>query len=274
MVISYKTIYIFQAFLFLIIPLQLLSAPKPLSPEDPYKEALASLNRLQHYIRQDEGQKARALLPRALRQGIQAIAARERRLNANLQKGSSVNAVFSDQVRTEALRVDSLKTRVREIVLQRAVHNSTVIKEQLTLLLQEYKGAPFILVLLAEVYARNGEYDRAKAYYSRALTAGHQSGETRVKLARVCRETGDFELGLRLYQSAAEQDPENGPLLKECIAAAEKCGHLENLAERWGLLVRAHPEYEELKKHLIAVWHKLGRNDKVTALLNNRAKGR
>ena len=70
-----------------------------------------------------------------------------------------------------------------------------------------------------------------------------------------------YQKGLNLNM----QSPEFYPLV---IRTASQANQLENLGDRWNRYYQMHPDNTVLKHYLIAVYHRLGQNEKAQTLIN------
>lgn len=173
--------------------------------------------------------------------------------------------------RGENARHDSLKNMIRHIYEEWITEDPSALERVLLERLQEHAGAPLLLDGLAGVYAATGRPEKARIFYEKAVERNPRDIGKLVKLGDLYTALGEADLALRVFRSAVEWSPHEEALMKRCIRAAEAAGRLESLARRWERLVETHAEYERMKENLIALWHRLGRNDKVTALKKENA---
>jgi tetratricopeptide (TPR) repeat protein len=141
-------------------------------------------------------------------------------------------------------------------------------------LLDEHPQAAIVMELLARQAARRRAWDEAAAHYEALLSISPGFLEGQKGLAKVYEKQGRLDEALAARTRIVEMDLSNADAYGSAVRLAEKLGALEPLAARWEALGRAYPYEPELKRNLIMVWNKLGRNDKVAGLLkeNKRKK--
>ena len=206
-----------------------------------------------------------------LRRAIVEIAAKEKVLKSSV----STTPFFSQY----GVNIEDYTKRTDEIAHLQDIFNNTVDnwipdqsndspENQLKVLLEEYPGAPTILKILAEMYFEQDNFSQAEMFYKKFLSMNPRSIEGQRGLARVYEQTGNDKTAFLIYMRIVELDLTNQESYQGAIRFAEETGNLNQLARRWDQLHRANKNNKMLKDHLILVWNKLGRNDKVRDIID------
>jgi len=205
----------------------------------------------------------------ALERGIKEIAELESETRNRIDSGRVLRDAALN--RAKSARHDSLKNMIESIYEDWIRDDPSALERVLLERLQEHAEAPLLLDGLADVYAATGRPEKARTFYEKAVERNPRDVGRLVKLGDLYMVLEETDLALRVFRSAVERSPHEEALMKRCIRAAEAAGRLESLARRWEQLVQTHAEYERMKENLIALWHRLGRNDKVMALKKENA---
>lgn len=208
---------------------------------------------------------------KVLERVIGEIAAKE-----NTVKKSKLTASYFIQ---DGINVENYTKTADEIRFLQDILNSVVdkwipdqsggsLENQLKVLLKEYSDAPIILGILADMYLKQGDFSQAEMFYKKFLSLNPRSMEGQRGLASVYEQTENDQAAFLIYMRIVELDLVNRESYLSAIRFAEKTGKLNLLARRWDQLHRAYKDIKMLRSHLILVWNKLGRNDKVREIID------
>jgi tetratricopeptide (TPR) repeat protein len=131
-------------------------------------------------------------------------------------------------------------------------------------------SAPVVHELLAGAYLSRGNFQQALASYVKLLSINPLSLEGQQGQALCYEKLGQADSAFFVLERIVEMNPSDSRAYGPAVRGAEKAGKLPFLASRWEQLLRADKSRHELKKNLIFVWNRLGRNDKVIALTQTR----
>jgi Flp pilus assembly protein TadD len=141
--------------------------------------------------------------------------------------------------------------------------------EALCAILDDVPQEHLLHELLARYHVGRDEYEQAVVQYERFLSFKPKSVEGQQGLAMVYEKTGRLDEALLMHRRAVEGNLGSDRAYGPAIRLADRTGKLEALARRWELLYRAHKDEEVLRRNLIYLWNRLGRNDKVVALVGS-----
>jgi len=202
----------------------------------------------------------------ALQRSIEEIAEEEKQLKSSVSVGVNFNLNENNIKTADEIKV--LKNILDSIVDNWIPDkNNGSLERQLKNLLDEHPHVPIILNILADIYFKQNEYNQAELYYKKFLSFNPRSIDGQLGLARVYERVGNDKAAFITYLRIVELDFTSQESYQSAIRFAEKTGKLDQLARRWDQLYRAHEKVEMLKKHLILVWNKLGRNDKIREII-------
>ena len=210
-----------------------------------------------------------AYLIKSLRRAIPELASAEQTVQARFVRaagsGEDTGAAITPDMAEDPA---AIKKMIRDLAGYGITNYPATVEKALNDLLAEYEDSPLLLELAGDLYTSQKSYVQAAAYYEKYLSLRPRETQNQIKLVTALEKSGNNDKALRLCRAAVEQEPENPAFIRLCIGIADKTGDLPVLARRWEQLCGAHPEYDILRRHLISVWNRLGRNDKVTALLH------
>jgi len=218
--------------------------------------------------------KAAAAFQRlALQRQVREIQQEERIFRAAAQAESG-HLPFQAPSDSLAAKADSLKSRRG---LARALTHEwipsgrdTSLENTLLDLLAEMPSAPVVHELLAGGYLSQRNFQQALASYEKLLSINPLSLEGQQGQALCYEKLGKLDSALFVLERIVEMNLSDSRPYGPAVRGAEKAGKLAFLAERWEQLLRANKTQNELKKNLIYVWNRLGRNDKVIALTETK----
>ncbi|MBD3386319.1 hypothetical protein GF407_15520 [candidate division KSB1 bacterium] len=166
------------------------------------------------------------------------------------------------------IKADSLKSVLWTVVNEWIKNDPGDLKNELGTLPEELQDRSILYELYGDIERARHHHAAAIEQYSKALEQESGSIHIQNKLAQQLNLNGEPHKAFRLYLAAADRNPQNSSILSACRELAQKLDQLSFLAGRWEWNLRAHPDQDVLRTHLISVWNLLGRNDKVMALRN------
>lgn len=131
-----------------------------------------------------------------------------------------------------------------------------------------YPQQPLVYELAAEFHVLNGDLEQAAGAYREQLSLRPRNTEGLLGLAQALERLGRVDEALAVHMKAVEVNLAEEQPYGPAIRLASRAGTLDALASRWELLLRANRDEEALRRNLVYVWNKLGRNDKVVALVD------
>ena len=203
----------------------------------------------------------------ALEHMIADIIKNEQSLYASIQTAGAAG-LNSETYRQISKKLGNLNFILHKVVNTWIPNPDYPFDKQLQQLLSRYPNHPLIYKLFAEYCAEKQMYDRSESYYQKMLSIEPRSIEGLRGLARLYENTERYNDALLVCMRLVELDLPQEASYRYAVSMAEKTDQLEKLGERWEQLYRVHRDNETLKTNLIFVWNKLGRNDKVSQLLN------
>ncbi len=208
-----------------------------------------------------EFSQRQSLQQHAFRRLVQAIAHRE--------QGLAQRAAVEDF----SLHAD--RGSLREMVFSLVKEwqgNRTLLIDEIESGLQKYPNSPLLLKLLITEYQKTENIKAGLATFRHYFSVRPDDVIMQIMYADLLVKMDEFERAYTIYRACAEHDRENAGLQLKCIAMADQLDDLPDLAFRWQKIVTILPDSETktLRRSLINIWNRLGRNDKVMALLNNQ----
>ncbi|MDZ7724202.1 MAG: hypothetical protein U5R06_15695 [candidate division KSB1 bacterium] len=239
--------------------LLLLTAVNGFAQSQTKTDAYSIFERLEHYKQNRDTSQALLLQSAALECIIAEIIENEQALYASIQATGAID-LNSEKVLKYSNRIEKLNFILGEVINTWIPNPDYSFEKQLDQLLNKYPNHPLLLELLSEHYAEKRMYTQAESSYLKLLSIEPRDINGQNGLAQVYENTGRYNNAFRVYMRLVELDLSREASYRSAINMAEKTDQLEKLAERWQQLYRAHKDLEPLKKHLILVWNKLGRN--------------
>ena len=220
------------------------------------------------YQQQETSEQAEALRAVILRRSLQALSDIEAQAQQMTLTPAASPMIMTGRQITFQIKADSLKSILRSVVNEWINNDPDDLKKELATLAEDFQDGPILYELYGDIERARHHYTAAIEYYSKALEREPGSIDIQEKLAHQLNLNGEPDKAFRLYLAAADRNPQKSSILSACRELAEKLDQLAFLAGRWERYLRAHPDQDVLRTHLISVWNLLGRNDKVMALRN------
>lgn len=209
--------------------------------------------------------KAKEFQLLALQRSIGELAEKEKQIRS---KSANADFILNESNNKTSDEIKVLKNILNSITDNWIPdQNNGSLEMHLKIFLDEYPHAPIILKILADIYFKNNKFSQAEIYYKEFLSYNPRSINGQRGLAKVYEQSGNDRTAFLIYLRIVELDFTNQESYQSAINFAEKTGRLNQLAMRWEQLYRAHKKSEMLRKNLVLVWNKLGRNDKVREII-------
>ncbi len=220
------------------------------------------------YQQQETSEQANALRAVILRRSLQELSDIEAQAQQMTLPPAASPMIMTGRQITFQIKADSLKSILRSVVNEWINKDPDDLKKELATLPEEFQDGPILYELYGDIERARHHHTAAIEHYSKALEREPGSIDIQEKLAHQLTLNGEPNKAFRLYLAAADRNPQKSSILSACRELAEKLDQLAFLAGRWEWYLRAHPDQDVLRTHLISVWNLLGRNDKVMALRN------
>ncbi len=202
----------------------------------------------------------------ALERVIAEIAVKEKQIKSSVSVDVNFN-LNENNIKTadEFKELQNILNRITDNWIPD--QNNGSLESQLKRLLDKYPQAPIILKMLADMYFEQDDFTQAEIFYKKFLSFNPRSVDGQRGLAKLYEQAGNDKNAFLTYLRIVELDFTNQMSYQSAIRFAEKIGKLHQLARRWDQLYKAYKKNEILRKNLILIWNKLGRNDKVREII-------
>ncbi|PSQ88232.1 MAG: hypothetical protein BRD45_06990 [Bacteroidetes bacterium QS_8_64_10] len=229
---------------------------RALEPDDPLP-----YYRYAALLRRREGPEAAyAAARKALRKGLRAVKDAQTELTGRMKQGGG--ALPPVEAQDERRRIETLNNLVADIFTfygEEFPQDKT--EPVVRRLLRRYAGSGRLSYLAGRYFETHGDTAEAMRRYTDAVREAPELRTAHLAQGALYEKQDRPRQAILAYERARSLD-ENAPAAyRALIRLYRKQGRLDALARRWKTRLRAAPENNVLREHLIEALHKAGRYD-------------